>query len=192
MFQLRTLAALTVCVAGAAAAATLPAGLLQDDEAQAPMPAEPTDVHKKLLQGVGDWVGTIESTYPGMPPMKSAATETVTALGPYHTVSRFRCEFMGMPYEGLGTMGYDPETETMHGTWTDNANTYQLVMKGEMDLEKGIIDMVYDAPAPDGSGPIRHRNHTELTDDAYSITFYMGAEDEEKQFMRIDMKRKKN
>ncbi|MEM6671932.1 MAG: DUF1579 family protein [Planctomycetota bacterium] len=192
MLQPRTFTALAA-VTVAAAVLTVPRALYaQEDDAFVPqMPAPPTKVHEKLQESVGEWNGTIDSNYPGMPPMKSAATETVTSLGPYHTVSRFSCDFMGMPYEGLGTMGYDPETETMHGTWTDSVNTYHNVMKGKMDLETGTVDMIYEAPAPDGSGLVRHRNHVQLGKDQYSIHFYMGAEGDELHFMTLEMKRKK-
>ena len=40
--------------------------------------------------------------------MKVQATDTVEAHGRFFTVSRFQADMMGMPFEGISTVGYDP------------------------------------------------------------------------------------
>ena len=63
---------------------------------------------KLRLEGVGTWEGTLTMLIPGEPEQTIAASEVIEPLGDYWTQSRFSCEFMGQPFTGTATMGYDP------------------------------------------------------------------------------------
>ena len=185
MFQMRTLTALAIAAAGVAAAAVLPVAL----SAQETVP-KPSPVHDMMLKGVGEWVGTLDSTYPGTPAMKVDATETVTALGAFHTVSDFRCEFMGMPYRGFGTTSYDAKTKMVLNTSTDNMNPSTSVMRGTIDLDSGVTNLAWAAPGP-GGDLIPHRAVITASDNKYEMEFYMGEGDAEIRSMVISMTRKR-
>ena len=183
MFQMRTLTVLAVAAAGVATAAVLPAVLTTQEE------PKPTPIHEALLKGVGDWEGTLTMILPGMPPMVEDATETVTALGKFHTLSDFRCEFMGIPYQGHGTTSYDPEKEELLNTWSDNMGPFTQIMRGKYDLKTGVCEMRWEAPGPTGE-VIPHRSIMTGTEDAYDLKFYMETPDGEINSMTISMKRK--
>lgn len=191
MLQLRTLAAVTLCAAGVAAAAIPVGSMFQDDQDPLGM-VKPHEVHKQMAKAVGEWTGTITWEQPGGPPGESKATETVTALGPFHTVVDFRSEFMGMPYHGHGVTSFDPTTGEVLNTWSDNMSPETMIMKGTYDLEKNTTELTWMAPPMPGvEMKVRHRQVTVHKGDKYVSTFYMGEGDKEIENMKISMTKKK-
>jgi hypothetical protein len=175
------------------AAASLSSVSGQDDaEVGGMQMPQPTEAHKRMLKGVGTWKGTMTASYPGMPPMSSEVTETVEALGAFHTVTDFHAEFMGVPYHGHGIMGFDEAKGEAFGTWTDNMSPHTSFMRGtvKMDGDTTITEMHYEAPTPMGE-MVPHRNLGVHTGDTYKMTFYMGEGDAEVQTMTLDLKREK-
>jgi len=89
------------------------------DDNQPPMP-RPTAEHLLIQQHVGRW--NVQCKFymdPSQPPMETAATEVIEAIGPLWTVSRFETDMMGMPFVGCATLGYEPHTGKFVGTWMD-------------------------------------------------------------------------
>ena len=69
-----------------------------------PMMEKPTDQHKALLEGVGDYVGVMKFMAPGAPVQELPCTETVEAFGEFWVQSEFKCAFApGFDYIGRGT-----------------------------------------------------------------------------------------
>ena len=132
----------------------------------------------------------MSAQYPGMPPMQSKVTETVEALGPFHTVTDFHAQFMGVPYHGHGIMGYDEASGEAFGTWTDNMSPHTSFMRGTVEVEGDTttIEMRYEAPGPTGE-MLPHRNVGVHTGDRYSMTFYMGEGDAEVRTMTLELQR---
>jgi hypothetical protein len=152
-----------------------------------PMP-QPTAEHKRLLEGVGTWEGTLTNYMPGAPPQSVAAKEVVEPIGEFWTQSRFTCDFMGMPYLGTGVTGYDARKKKYIGTWTDNMSGYFAFMEGDMDASGKRMVMHYEAP--DMTGAIQpHRIETVFGTDSYTSSFYMG-EGAGTKVMTIEMKRR--
>lgn len=146
--------------------------------------------HTVLLEGVGEWEGTLTMLAPGMPQEGTPCRESVTAIGPFWTTSTFKCEFMGMPFVGSGVMGYDPEKKAYVGTWIDSMTTRLSVMEGKMDPAKKALVMSYKGPDPMTGKETTHRIETVWQADSYTSTFFMG-EGEGTKHMSIAMKRKK-
>ncbi len=48
---------------------------------------------------------------------------------------------MGMPYEGVGMMGYDNYKNLYVGTWYSNMGTEMLQMAGARNPESGVVTM---------------------------------------------------
>ena len=149
-----------------------------------PMP-QPTEEHELIQKGVGEWEGTITMMMPGMPEMKSRATETVEAHGPFWAISTFNSEFMGMPYSGHGNHGFDPGKGKYLGTWIDNMSPTLSIMEGEYDDESKMIVMHWEGPDMTGK-VVPHRSERKATGDAYTMSFYTDGV----KNMVIDMKRK--
>ncbi len=185
------IAGLLLPLATLTAAASLGVLPEQDDaDAAAMQMPQPTEAHKRMLEGVGVWKGVMKASYPGMPPMSSEVTETVEALGAFHTVTDYHAEFMGVPYLGHGIMGFDEAKGEAFGTWTDNMSPHTSFMRGTVKTEGDTttIEMRYEAPAPTGE-MLPHRNVSVHTKDAYRMTFFMGEGDAEVQTMTLDLTR---
>ena len=157
--------------------------------AQGPM--QPTEHHKRVLQGAGHWEGTLSMYMPGMSEASATeCSEVVTALGDLWTTSRFECSFMGMPFTGSSTLGYDPKKGKYVGTWIDSMNPMLTVMEGDFDKEKNAIVMEYDMMDEMSGGMKRMRSYTTSTDTTTDIKFYVVDGEEETIQMEISMKRK--
>ncbi len=128
--------------------------------------------HKRLLQGVGHFSGTMTAYGMGPEPMVTTATDTIEALGAYWIQSRFECSFMGVPYVGTGHFGYDVERGKHLGTWVDNMTPALAIMEGETN-EDG--QQVMRWTGPDSAGAlVPHWSVSEHRADGYTSTFYMG------------------
>lgn len=182
--KLVTASLVVVAVSAISVAAVRPAMLFPQE-----MP-KPTEHHKLLMKSVGKWEGTLTMTMPGMPTEGVAATEEITAFGPFWTTSRFECDFMGMPFMGSGSMGYDPAKGKYLGTWIDNMSPALAVMEGEMDEESGKLTMHYEAMNQMTGEMTPHSNVMTMSENAYTLEFYMGEGDDAQHTMTISMKRK--
>lgn len=152
-------------------------------------PPEPTEEHMMLQKSVGEWVGTLTMSMEGMPTDPVDATETVKAFGGFWTVSHFKCDFMGAPYEGMGSNGYDPMTRKYISTWQDNMSPAFVMMEGEMG-EDGKMTYTYEAIDMHTGKMAPHRNELVMSDDAYTMDFFIGEGAAAKKTMTISMKRK--
>jgi hypothetical protein len=87
--------------------------------------ALPGPAHKMLDSMVGSWDTKVMSWMaPGTEPMGGIGTsENKWILGGRFVEQRFKGDFMGMPFEGLGYTGYDNVKKQYFGTWMDNMGT---------------------------------------------------------------------
>lgn len=165
--------------------------LFAQDEAgaqeQMPPMEVPTAEHRALIATQGTWTGTMSMPLPDGTTMTARATETNTPIGAFWSQSTFSCEFMGMPYVGTGSMGYNPKTKKFIGTWVDNMTSFLALMEGEMSSDGKTLTMSWDAPDETGK-IVQHRSETQRTEDSYMSTFFMGA-GKGVQGMVISMKR---
>jgi hypothetical protein len=92
----------------------------------------PGDAHKKLDGMVGSWDTKITMwMMPGMDPMTSAGTSTNQwVMGGRYLEQRYKGDFMGMPFEGVGYSGYDNVKKQYWGTWMDNMSTSMMTSTG--------------------------------------------------------------
>lgn len=95
----------------------------------------PGQQHTMLAKGDGRW--TAETTMwmaPDAPPMKakSSAVNKMVLGGRYQQTS-FKGDFMGMPFEGSSTTGYDNTKKMFFTTWMDNMSTALMNMEGTWD-----------------------------------------------------------
>jgi len=175
---------LAIVAAGAISiAAVRPAALFGQD-----MMPKPTEEHTLLQKSVGTYEGTVTMHVPGLPQDPVPATDTISALGKFWTTSRFESNFGGMPYSGVGQMGYDPAKKQYIGTWAESLSPHLSIMEGVHDKESGKLIMRYEAP--DMTGKLtQHRHEIAYNDKGYTIEFYMGEGDSAMHSMTIEMTR---
>lgn len=99
--------------------------------AKAGTPGEP---HKKLDAFVGTWNTKITMWMaPNAPPMTSTGTsENRWAMAGRYLEQRFKGDFMGTPFEGIGYTGYDNVKKQYWGTWMDSMSTGMMMATGWM------------------------------------------------------------
>jgi hypothetical protein len=101
------------------------------DQSAPPMP-QPTAEHHELASYAGTWnVSCKFYMDPAEPPMETDAIETVETVGEFWTLSEYKTEFMGAPFVGRATMGYEPHTGHYVSTWIDCMSPVLFHFTGE-------------------------------------------------------------
>jgi hypothetical protein len=126
-------------------AASLPATAQQGEmsaEEKAQMEAwmkamTPGPEHQGMAANAGTWTATVTMWQaPGAPPQISQGTsKRRMALGGRVMVDEWTGTMMGMPFEGLGTTGYDNASKKWWGTWSDNFSTGVMTSSGTCDAD---------------------------------------------------------
>ena len=149
---------------------------------------EVTEHHKMLTAGAGTWEGTMTTYMMGETSMP--ARETVVAVGEFWTHANFECEFMGMPYNGMGALGYDPDKGKFVGTWIDNMTTSLTTMEGDYDPDSRKLTMHWMGPDMAGN-MVPHYSENVRSEDGngYAMTFFIGEGDAATKQMKIEMTR---
>ncbi len=118
------------------------------------MAPQPTAEHARLKESAGTW--SVDCTFfmdPSGEPMQNTATEVVEMVGDFWTVSRFTCDFMGMPFEGRATLGYDPASGKWISSWIDSMSTFLFKFDGGYDAEGKVLTMTGKGPFPGSGSP---------------------------------------
>jgi hypothetical protein len=95
----------------------------------------PGEVHKNLALDNGTWNEDIciwESADGQPTRSKSTAVSRMILDGRYQETTH-KGSFMGMPFEGIGTLGYDNATKKMVSSWVDNMGTGIMYMTADYD-----------------------------------------------------------
>jgi hypothetical protein len=95
----------------------------------------PGKPHQDLAGQVGTWEGKVSMwDAPGAAPQISQArAERTMGLGGRVLLDHWRGTMMGMPFEGLGTTGYDNASGKWWSTWSDNFSTGVMTGAGNCD-----------------------------------------------------------
>lgn len=107
----------------------------------------PTAHHARLQRDVGRW--NVACTYymdPSQPPMECTAVEEIEAVGGFWTLSRFTADFMGMPFVGRCTLGWDARKEKFVGSWIDSMSSTMFVMEGDFSADGRTLEMRCEGP----------------------------------------------
>lgn len=95
----------------------------------------PGEPHKHIARYAGDWTYTGKMWMdPSQPPMESTGTmHGEMVLGGRYAQTTWKGSFMGMPFEGRGTNGYENLSKQYVSTWIDNMGTGIMYMTGTCD-----------------------------------------------------------
>ncbi|GAA0539951.1 DUF1579 domain-containing protein [Chitinophaga japonensis] len=101
----------------------------------------PGPMHEMLAKSDGEWEFTMTSWMaPGAEPMKSTGKTVYSMiLGGRYQQSQNTASFMDMPFEGIGTLGYDNAKKVFVSSWIDNMGTGITYMEGKPDASGKII-----------------------------------------------------
>jgi len=165
----------------------------QGDGMQMPM-EKPLPEHLQLKKSVGTWDCVVRASMsPGAPAMESKATSTDRMLGDFVLMEEFKGDLMGMPFTGIGLIGYDALDKKYWSTWVESTGSKLSVSEGKAGENPNVITLTAEAKNPMTGKPMKMRKTLETKgDDARVLTFYMaGPDGKEFPAMTIDYKRRK-
>ena len=104
--------------------------------------ATPGPIHQMMAKSVGNWTGAITMwMQPGAAPANmTGETKNEMILGGRYLKATNTGNMMGMPFEGISTVGYDNAKKVFVTSWIDNVGTGMIFMEGVWDDQtKSII-----------------------------------------------------
>ncbi|MFN0009656.1 MAG: DUF1579 family protein [Planctomycetota bacterium] len=135
----------TSIVAAVFAAGTLTGASLRTSRTQDMEMPKPGAEHAVLERFVGEW----EAVTSGMgAPTKGKQTSTLTCGGMF-LMTTYHGEFMGIPFEGRGVMGFDLEGKKYQNVWVDSMTPKMAVEDGTWDEKAKTL--TFGSKSPDGS-----------------------------------------
>lgn len=95
----------------------------------------PGDMHKMMAKWDGTWNGEVTMwMQPGAPEQKSTSTAVnKMIMNGLYQQSTHTGDMMGMPFNGMSTVGYDNHRKEFVSTWIDNMGSGIMVLKGPWD-----------------------------------------------------------
>lgn len=155
---------------------------------------QPVKAHEWLTQLEGEWEYDAEMYMEGQEPLKTKGTEEVRAIGGFWILAENKADFMGQPFTGLLTLGYDVEEKQYVGTWADSMSGYLWKYEGSLDETGKVLTLNTSGPCP--AKPGTHSKFKEVLEvkspDRKVFTSSIQNEDGEwMTMMKIDYRRKK-
>ena len=144
--------------------------------------------HEVLTSRAGRWkVDGKTWMAPGTEPMPMVATaRTEVILGGRYVVEEFKSDFMGQPFEGRLTQGYDNVTQRYWSMWTDSMSTSCWVSYGT-EVSPGVIEFrgtANDILTPNGRPT---RMTTSMNEDgSYTMRMY-DTRDGSEEFQSMEL-----
>lgn len=198
--------ALVLCLAASAFAQTQPqkkpsgAPPAMSPEQKAMMEAfqkaaTPGPNHKLLQSMVGEWTFAMKMWQdPAAPAQESSgATSYRNLMDGRYVQHEHKGNFMGMPFHGVGILGYDNVSKQFLSSWIDNMATGQMLMNGSYDATKKTFTFkgeMDDAMKP--ATKVKLRETVRIVDnDTHVMDWYELRGGKEAKTMEITYKRKK-
>lgn len=156
--------------------------------------ATPADMHKMMGKYNGHWeVSTKMWMTPDAEAMESTAEATNDMyMGDRYQKSQFSGEFMGMPFHGESTTGYDNMRKVFTTTWIDNTGTGLMYAEGNWNAATKSIEYKGKASDPMAGKQTAFREVMTFTsDDSYKMEMYNMMGDKEFKSMEMIFSRKK-
>jgi hypothetical protein len=155
----------------------------------------PGDMHKWMAKTNGTWEGEVSQWMdPKAPPTKAKATNVQSsALGGRYVIGKFTSTMMGMPFEGMSTMGYDNAKKMFTSTWMDNMGTGIVHLSGTYDETTKTLNLKgHQTDFLTGKDSDIREEMTMIDNDSYNLVMYgTGMDGKEAKFMEGVFKRKK-
>jgi hypothetical protein len=152
--------------------------------------ATPGEMHKMLAMSDGEWDGEVTSWMdPAAPPTKSKSwSMNKMVLGGRFQHSETSGCFGGMPFEGMGLVGYDNIKKVFMSTWIDNMGTTMMNLEGPYDPTTKTIHLSGTCTNPMDGKQMRMREDFTITDDNNQLMVMYGPDMKGKEFKTMEIK----
>lgn len=137
--------------------------------------ATPGEHHQHLDHLAGNWTYELKmSMEPGAPPIESSGkVQSEWVLGGRFLEAVVTGEFMGQPFEGHSTDGYDNVTGTHFSFWVDNMGTMPIYATGSCSDGGKVIKTSGTFVDPVSGKTVHHRSVTTVVDhDHHTMEMY--------------------
>ncbi|RYY88071.1 MAG: DUF1579 domain-containing protein [Chitinophagaceae bacterium] len=155
----------------------------------------PGNEHSLLKEGSGTWDGEVTMWMaPGAPEQTAMMiTENKMLMGDRYQQSTSKGNMMGMPFEGVSTVGFDNHKKKFISTWIDNMGTGIMTMEGGWDSTTKTINFAGSMVDPaTGEDCAVRETFTIIDKDHHLMQMYAKGEDgKEFKTMQIHFRRKK-
>jgi len=110
----------------------------------------PGAAHKALEALVGNWQTEAKCWMPGSdtPNVSKGNEKSDWILGGRYVQGEFKGEFMGKPFHGIGTTGYDNVKQKYTSVWVDDMSTAMFVSEGTADSSGKVFTFEGSASCP--------------------------------------------
>jgi hypothetical protein len=157
---------------------------------------QPGEQHKHLGRMAGDWEYTSKMWMaPGQPPEESKGTmHGEMLMGGRYVQHHWKGNMMGMPFEGMGTEGYDNTTKKFISNWIDNMGTGMMTSTGTCDEAGKVCTLTGDMADPMSGQTMTTKEVITWTDNDHFKNEMYGkdpASGNEMKMMEISASRKK-
>jgi len=145
----------------------------------------PGPEHLWLAEAVGEWkTVNREWSDASQPPEETVGTAKIEmALGGRYQISHVAGSAMGMPWNGMGMVGYDNTLKLFSATWIDTLGTSITVGSGKRD-EKGVLIIKGEMVDPGTGAMLPYRYTTAMEGkDRMVFVMYVGSGAEEFKMM---------
>lgn len=131
----------------------------------------PTPEHAKLKRHVGTWAFELTDSENQV---TKGTSETIESCGGMWYVTTMDTSMVGMPFQGKGLDGYDPEKKKYISIWVDSFTPAPMIFEGEYDRAGKVLTMICENKDPMSGLPATWRSTTEfLSDDEFRFVMYV-------------------
>ena len=131
----------------------------------------PTPEHAKLKTHVGKWAFELTDSEKQV---SKGTSVTVETCGGMWFETNMETNMAGMPFQGKGLDGYDPEKKKYVSVWVDSFTAAPMIFEGEYDSSGKILTMTCEGKDPMSGGPATWRSTTEFTNkDEFRFLMYV-------------------
>ena len=155
--------------------------------------AAPGDIHKMMAKSAGTWTCTVTMWMsPGTQPMNSTTeAKNEMILGGRYLQQTNTGSFMGQPFSGISTTGYDNAKKMFVNTWIDNMGTGIMFLTGNWDAASKTVTLTGNMVDPASGKDISVRETWKIVDDNHQeLAMFSTANGQEFKNMEIKMVRK--
>lgn len=120
-----------------------------------------------------------------------AVMENRMVLGGRYQQSSFKGTMNGMPFEGMGTTGYDNAKKMFVSTWVDNMGTGVITMEGNYDQGSKTLNLKGKCTDPSTGKDCDMREVMTMVDDKHTnFEMYMTMGGKEQKVMEAKYTKK--
>lgn len=146
----------------------------------------PGEMHKWIARSAGSWNATIKILGEGQASESKGTMTTEMIFGGRFAHSMFKGDFMGMPFEGVATLGYNNTSGKFESTWADSFSTATMFMTGSVDKDRKVLTMTGDCIDPMSKKPCKMKQvSTVRGDNEMFEEFYKTVDGKETKEMEI-------